>query len=156
MNTELVVAQDLDIVFHNPSVEKILHYEELLGERPQVDLLTTHVLSGGIYARTIIIPPGVSLVGATHNRDHINILQGDITVTTDVGMKRLVGHHVLPTKAGMKRIGYAHSETVWTTLVYTTETELDKIEDEITPESNKLQTRTLTLPEMSLERLEIM
>ena len=128
-------------LFVNPTEEKIDQYESLLGEMKQVDLNTTHSVSGGVYSRTIFIPAGVSLVGATHSKDHINIMCGDITVTTDTGMKRLTGYNVFATKAGMRRVGYAHTDTYWTSVIHTTETDIFKIEKDITPDSHKLQTR---------------
>lgn len=128
-------------LFVNPTEEKIDQYESLLGEMKQVDLNTTHSVSGGVYSRTIFIPAGVSLVGATHSKDHINIMCGDITVTTDTGMKRLTGYNVFATKAGMRRVGYAHTDTYWTSVIHTTETDIIKIEKDITPDSHKLQTR---------------
>jgi hypothetical protein len=141
-------------VFSNPSEEKVSSYEAMLDNMPQVDLQTTHHLSGKIYSRTIFIPAGVSLVGATHNKDHMNVMVGDITVTTDTGMKRLTGYNVFPTQAGMRRVGYAHSDTYWTTLVHTEETELDKIEEDLTPDSHKLQTRKLALQSKPVNTLE--
>jgi hypothetical protein len=84
----------------------------------------------------------------------MNVMVGDITVTTDTGMKRLTGYNVFPTQAGMRRVGYAHSDTYWTTLVHTEETELDKIEEDLTPDSHKLQTRKLALESKPINTLE--
>ena len=111
---------ELVSLFSNPSLKKVDAYEKALSEMPQVDLKTTHSISGGVYSRTIFIPAGVSLVGAVHSRDHINVMCGDITVTTDDGMKRLVGYNVFPTQAGMKRVGYAHLDPYsgWLSLLY--------------------------------------
>ena len=108
---------------------------------PQAEIITTHVLSGGMYARTIRIPAGVALTGAVHKTDHINIVQGDITVMTDEGMRRLTGQHVLPTKAGMKRAGFTHSETLWTTICKTDGADIASIENGLVDEPERLQTR---------------
>jgi hypothetical protein len=143
-----------EIVAIPPDKEKIDRYEFLLGQMPQVDLNTTHCVSGEVYARTIFIPKGVSLVGVTNSKDHINIMCGDITVTTDSGMKRLTGYHMFPTKAGMRRVGYAHEDTCWTTVVHTKETDLKKIEEDITPDYDKLQTRKLGIPYKEIKLLE--
>lgn len=124
-----------------------------LPQEQQTQFKTTHALSGGVYARTIFIPAGSRLVGAVHNKDHINVLVGDISVLTDDGAARLTGFHVLPTGAGMKRAGYAHADTTWTSLIRTDLTDLEAIEDEITPESEKLQTRRLGIAYAKLEVL---
>jgi hypothetical protein len=132
-----------DLLVRDAIIEKVKVYEELLTQLPQVDLNTTHALAGEVYSRTIFIPAGVTLTGAIHNKNHINIMCGDITVSTDTGMKRLRGYNVFPTKAGMKRVGYAHADTYWTTVLQTKETELSKIEEDVTPEYAELQTNTL-------------
>lgn len=121
---------------------------------PQVDLRTEHALSGGVYARTIHIPAGTALTGATHKKDHINVVQGDITVTTDTGPVRLTGYHVLPTAAGSKRAGFAHADTTWTTLCATELTDIEEIEDELVEESARLQTRQTEIPHTHFDALE--
>lgn len=121
---------------------------------PQVDLRTEHALAGGVYARTITIPAGTVLTGALHKKDHINIVEGDITVTTDEGPLRLTGYHVITVKAGSKRAGFAHSDTKWTTVCHTELTDIEAIEDEMTDESARLQTRQLALPTTLINELE--
>jgi hypothetical protein len=134
-----------DMAVRDAIIAKVDNYEKILSQFPQVDLNTTHALAGEVYSRTIFIPAGTTLTGAIHNKNHINIMCGDITVSTDTGMKRLRGYNVFPTKAGMKRVGYAHADTYWTTVLQTKETELSKIEEDATPEYAKLQTNTLGL-----------
>jgi len=114
-----------------------------LGALPQVDVQTSHVLAGGIYARSITVPAGASLVGATHKRDHITVMQGDITVWNEGVAQRYTGSHTFPTKAGAKRAVYAHADTVWTTLCRTDETELEAIEADLVEDAEHLQTRGL-------------
>jgi len=134
--------------------EAIKRLEELILQVEQTDLQTKHCLSGGVYARTIFIPAGTVLTGASHKKDHLNIVFGDVTVTTDLGMERITGYRVLPTKAGMKRAGFAHADTYWTTICETKNTVIEDIEDEMTDESEKLQTRVLALPATEFKELE--
>ena len=128
------------------SNETVLKLDDEFRKMPQVVIELQHQLSGGMYARTGIIKAGCCLIGAQHKTDHINILYGDISVSTDDGVKRLTGYHVLTTKAGNNRVGVAHSDTVWTTVCKTDETELDRIEDELVVESDRLQSRSPALP----------
>ena len=123
------------------SNDAVSQLESIVLTVPQVDLQTQHKLSGGMYARTIFIPAGTVLTGATHKRDHINVMVGDITVSTDEGMRRLTGFNVLETKAGMKRCGFAHADTQWTTISRTDLVVVEDIEDELVVESERLQTR---------------
>jgi hypothetical protein len=137
-----------------PRRESVERLERAVLQLPQVDLKTTHCLNGGLYARTIFIPAGTVLTGAVHKKDHINVLQGDISVSTDEGMKRLTGHHVLPTKAGMKRAGFAHADTYWTTICPTDETDLEEIEADLVEEAERLQTRNPLIEHAPLALVE--
>lgn len=123
---------------------------------PQVDLSTSHVVHGGMCARTIVIPAGTILTGALTNADNICVMCGDITVTTDDGPVRLTGFHVLPAQAGFKRAGVTHADTYWTTVWPTSLTDVDAIEDEMTSESGQLQTRRdgITYEGESIPQLE--
>lgn len=138
-----LAVKEAQKVFENPSMDKILKFEEELGKLPQVDLQTQHSVTGGVYARTVLIPAGCAVVGAIHSKDHISVFIGDVTCTTDEGMKRMTGHHVFPCKSGIKRVVYAHINSIWTTCIKTDETELDKIEKDCTIEYQKLQTLRL-------------
>jgi hypothetical protein len=129
---------------HPGPAEYRAHVERLEGialAMPQVAIPTEHVISGGMYARTITIPAGVVVTGAAHKTDHINVCQGDIEVLTDEGPKRLTGLHVLATKAGMKRAGYTHAETRWTTICRTEQTDPRAAEEELVEQPETLQTR---------------
>ena len=123
--------------------------EQLGRELPpdqQVVFETRHYLNGGVYGRELFIPAGSWLVGAEHAQDTLNVVIGDITVTTDTGVRRITGYQTLPSAAGTKRAGFAHADTFWITFARTDETDLEAIEDGLTPESDKLQTRQVALP----------
>lgn len=124
-----------------PTPDQVRVLEDALKQLPQVDLQTTHVLYGGMCARTIFIPAGTVLTGALTNIDNICVVQGDITVTTDDGPQRLTGFNVLPAARGAKRAGVAHADTWWTTVHRTELTDIEAVEDEMTDESAQLQTR---------------
>ena len=115
--------------------------ERQMAELPQVDLGTTHVVHAGLYARTIVIPAGTVLTGALTNCENLCVISGDISVSTDEGLQRLTGYHVLPARAGFKRAGWAHADTHWTTVVATELTDIEAIERMATDEADLLQTR---------------
>lgn len=137
------------------SREKIERLESYLRNVPQVDLQTKHYISAGMYAREITIPAGTVLTGAAHKFDHLNICHGDIIVWTEDGMKRLTGHHTMASRAGAKRVGMAIHDTVWTTIHRTDETDIEKLEEMLTDEAERLQTRRLGLPQHVQELLEV-
>lgn len=123
-----------------PDPERVRALEAALIGLPQVDLLTKHLVHGGLYARTILIPAGTVLTGALTKRANVCVVFGDITVTTDDGTQRLTGFHVLPAQPGAKRAGVAHADTWWVTLMRTDVVDLDDIEREMTDEAANLQT----------------
>lgn len=123
----------------DPATVRALERHILAG--PQVDLGTQHLVHGGMYARTILVPAGCVLTGALTNADNVCIVSGDITVTTDEGPKRLRGYHVLPAQPGFKRAGIAHADTHWTTVIATELTDVHEIENAFTDEADMLQTR---------------
>lgn len=135
--------------------DNIAKAEAYLLTLPQVDLQTKHSISGGMYARTIFIPAGTTMTGATHKTDHLDVMQGDVMFTLGDGeTKRLTGHHVLVTKAGAKRIGHAHTDTIWTTICRTDLTDIQEIESELVVEAEQLQTRQFALEGRDVYKLE--
>jgi len=128
--------------------ELVRQFEAAALTLPQVHITTEHVLHGGMYARTIRIPANTMLTGAMTSCDNLCIVSGDITVTTDDGARRLTGFHVLPAKAGAKRAGITHADTCWTTLIPTNVATVTEAEDQLTGESDMLQTRR---PEIAYE-----
>jgi hypothetical protein len=112
-----------------PSRESILKLEAAMLEHPQVEMEVIHHFSKGIYARELRIPKGTVLTGKIHRHEHLNIISaGDITVMTESGMQRIRAPHTLLSLPGIKRAGYAHEDTVWTTIHATEETDLVKLE----------------------------
>lgn len=108
-----------------------------------VELETWHHFADGLVARTILIPAGTVLTGAAHKAEHLNICHGDIEVTTESGVRRLTGYHVIPALAGAKRAGMAYADTYWTTVHLNpgNEQDLEALEDALVEDSNMLQRR---------------
>lgn len=92
--------------------------EAEMREQPQVEMPPTHLFSPGVYARQIVIPAGTLLTGKIHLHDHLNIVSaGEISVWTEAeGVRRIRAPFSFIAKAGTRRLGYAHAETVWTTI----------------------------------------
>lgn len=111
---------------------KILALEDAMRQMPQVEIPPVHYFSKGLYAREIFIPKGTLLTGKIHKTEHLNIIsKGDISVVTEEGTKRIQAPFTMVAKPGTKRVGYAHEDTVWTTIHATEETDLEKIEHEL-------------------------
>jgi len=114
------------------TVEKIFRLEEEILKQPQVILPLRHYFAKGMYAREMFIPKGTVLTGAIHKTQHMSVIsQGEISVMTEDGIKRLKAPHLLVSEPGMKRAGYAHEDTTWTTFHVTEETDVEKLEAEL-------------------------
>lgn len=112
--------------------EKIAWFEQWLLRERQEEFPATEQLVDGLYLRTIVIPEGSVLTGEIHLRGHVSVVDGDITIATEDDTKRLTGHHILISKPGMKRVGWAHAKTTWTTIHATALTEIARIPETLT------------------------
>jgi len=115
-------------------------------KEPQVDIPTVGRHAGGIYAREIIIPAGTALTGRIYRDDHFDVMvYGDVTVSSDDGIKRLEGFHIFKGNKGKKRAGYTHKETKWITFCVSSEMSDDECLDALTCSSFAQLETTLTL-----------
>tara|TARA_R110000782_G_scaffold209894_1_gene298050 strand:- start:118 stop:957 length:840 start_codon:yes stop_codon:yes gene_type:complete len=117
--------------------QKILDYEKIAKEMPQVDIPVNHYIHGGMYGREITIPKDTILTGMIYKFDHFDIMiSGDITVSTDgEEPKRLTGFNVFNGLSGKKRAGYAHEDTHWITFHPSEGVNGDEIQSDLTAES---------------------
>lgn len=96
--------------------------------KPQESIKPVHIFVNGMCSRSIMIPAGQKVMGRIHLTDHLNIMCGDITVYSEDGECRLTGYHVVPSRAGTKRLGVAHADTCWTTVLHTNLTTAEEVE----------------------------
>lgn len=97
--------------------DAVKRYEDMLIQLPQLDMPVEHFFGDGVYVRKLILPKGACATGRIHKYDHVSIVvSGDMTIwTEESGVHRVTGHSVVEVKAGMKRAGVAHEDTVWLT-----------------------------------------
>ncbi len=108
---------------------KIFAAETFMKQQPQLNLQVVHHFSEGVYARELHIPAGTILVGEIHKFKNLNILSyGSMQVSTEEGIVKVEAPFTVVSPAGTKRIAYALTECVWTTIHGTCETDLNKIE----------------------------
>lgn len=108
---------------------------------PQTPIKTDHVLHGGMYARTILIPAETVLTGALIQVPTMLIIVGDALVTRDGASVRLTGHHVLPAAAGRKTAFVTIADTHVTMMFPTAARTVEAAEAEFTAEANGLMSR---------------
>lgn len=111
---------------------KILALEAKLRGLTQIECPVKHHFAPGVYMRELFIPKGTTLTGKIHKTEHLNILsQGELTVWTEDGMKRLTASTVIKSQPGIKRVGYAHENSVWITVHHNMDDgqDVEKIEE---------------------------
>lgn len=116
--------------------ESIMRLESIMlnMKSAQIELPVKHHFSPGVYMRELFIPKGTTLTGKIHKTEHLNILsQGELSVMTEDGVKRLKASTVILSKPGIKRVGYAHEDSVWITVHKNEDEERDpdKIEERL-------------------------
>ena len=112
--------------------EKIMALERELRKYSQLEDQVTHHFAPGVYARELFIPAGALLTGKIHKTEHLNIIsQGTISVSNMGKSITISAPHIMVSKPGTKRAGYAHTDTVWITIHPTEETDLLKIEEQV-------------------------
>ena len=104
---------------------------ELKASGEGIELPVNHHFSKDVYAREMIMPKGVLLVGKIHKYQNLNILaSGEVSVLSVDGVKRVKAPYTFVATAGAKRVIYSHEDTVWVTIHGTGETDVDKIEEQ--------------------------
>ena len=105
-----------------------------LGEPAQNE--PCHRFSDGVYARELFIGAGELIVGKKHKTEHFNIIsKGDISIATQEGVMRVEAPYTFVSKAGIQKIVYAHTDTVWTTIHKTDLTDIPTLEREMVEEA---------------------
>ena len=103
--------------------------EDAIRNEVQHEIEPVHYFANGLYCREITIPKGMCLTGKIHKTEHINIIsKGDISIITEDGTARIKAPHTIVSKPGTKRAGYAHEETVWTTIHPAETRDLEELE----------------------------
>ena len=83
---------------------------------PQVEMPVDHDFCNGLYARTMHIPAGTILTGATHREESFFLVRkGELIVSTDNGPQTIGPGDMSISKIGTKRAGIALTDVEVTT-----------------------------------------
>lgn len=140
--TDLAVIAPRIPAMSPAAIDKVRQLESLASERPQVAIMTEHVLHAGMYARTIRIPADTMITGVLVKLATLLIVQGDAVayIGEDEPM-RLRGYTVLPASKGRKQAFVALAETHMTMLFPTAARSVEEAEHEFTDETDILLSR---------------
>lgn len=109
---------------------RILSLQERMEKMQQVDCPVKHHFSGDSYAREILLPAGSLVIGKIHRHSHVNVIsQGECMVLTEDGVRHLKAPLTFISMPETKRVVYAITDVIWTTIHVTRETDLEKIEN---------------------------
>tara|TARA_R100000935_G_C2730754_1_gene121858 strand:+ start:114 stop:620 length:507 start_codon:yes stop_codon:yes gene_type:complete len=106
-----------------------------------------HRFVDGMYVREIFTPKGQVFTTAIHKKDHMYFfMQGELSILSEDGIKRLKAPYYGVTTAGTKRVVYVHEDTIWVTIHETKAKTVDEvIEDVIAKDFND--------PKISIENM---
>lgn len=128
-------------------LEAVNKAEAAVGSLPQIDVITAHVIHGGMYARTVRIPAGAVVTGAQLKVATLLVIHGDADVFTGDGWVSISGFGVLPGSAGRKQIFLMRSAVEMTMIFPTQAQTVEEAEGECTDECGKLMSRKSTIDE---------
>ena len=113
----------------------LLAEQERTGTAPP-EIPIRHEFATGLYAREMTMPVGALVIGKIHKHDHLIIVsKGSVSVMTEDGLQTFTAPAMQWYRAGVKRVLFAHEETVWTNLHPTTLTNLEAIEADTVAET---------------------
>lgn len=109
--------------------EKVFEMEAAMFAMPQVELKHVDYFSKGVYARELHIPAGVTLTGKIHKYENLNILsKGKMMVSVDGEMVAVEAPFTVVSPPGTKRVAYAVTDCIWTTIHGTDSRDVEEIE----------------------------
>lgn len=115
MSNEIELAKEDLIKTTEKMRSKIIDLEKtILASGQSIHIEPKHYFANNLYAREISIPKGIVLTGKIHKTEHLCVLsKGKVSVWTDEGMKTLEASSVVHSMPGIKRVLYAHEDSVW-------------------------------------------
>ena len=123
------------------AINNVRQLQEIELKKPQVDIETWHILHGGMYARTIMIPANTRLTGALIKIATVLIASGDFTVYINDEVIEKKGYHVFAASSGRKQAFIARTDTYLTMIFATNAKTVSEAEEQFTDESALLSSR---------------
>lgn len=112
-------------------MSNLVQIEKDLAQLEQIDLITNHIFSDGVYMRELHIPKGTFIIGKRHKHKTINILtKGKMTIYDEDSTFEVSAPFTAVSEPYTKKAGYAHEDSIWVNIHPTNETDLDIIEEQ--------------------------
>lgn len=123
------------------AIEKVRLVQNAMLKLPQVDLPVHHILHGGMYSRSLVIPAGVAIAGAFIQVPTTLVVSGNVTVYANDQAYEIDGYQVLVASASRKQVFVAHADTNMTMTFATDAKTVEDAENEFTSEPELLASR---------------
>jgi len=108
-------------------IDKVKALQVEVSKLPQYEPKTKHYFHGGMYCREVFRHADVLIVGKVHKKEHFYlVVSGTLAITTDDGVQKITGPHLLCSKPGTKRAVYALTDAICMTFH---RVESDNVED---------------------------
>ena len=132
------------------SIDLAYKIQDIVLAEPQVNIHTDHSIHAGVYTRTIMIPKGVTIVGALIKISTNLIVNGHVHVFLGDHERELKGYNTLYASANRKQAFIAKEDTYITMFFATSATSVEEAEKEFTDDhellmSNNIDDNTITL-----------
>ena len=125
------------------ALDNVRAMEKLVGLAPQYAVETHHVIHGGMYCRTILLPAGHILTGALVKVPTMLTINGCVGVYLgDAGCVEISGHAVLPASPGRKQVFVSHTDTYISMAFATNAQSVEEAEGFMTDEIDNLMSRS--------------
>jgi hypothetical protein len=111
----------------------------MLLDTSDIECTTKHHFSDGVYVREITMPTGSVILGAEHTTTHFNIISKGACILLDLDegtRTEIIAPCTFESKAGVRKLLYIVEECVWSTVHVTNETDVEKLEAELTTMSD--------------------
>ncbi len=114
-------------------IGRIFDLEDALKSMPQHEMEVHHHFAPGVYMREMRAPAGVCATGAIHKTEHLSIiLRGRLKVVSTTSEPKIMeSGDIWVSPPGSKRAAIFLEDTVWLTIHPTTETDVDKLGQEL-------------------------
>lgn len=146
MNSQLLAPGSIEVIQHIPpmsdeAVAKVRELEAVALSVPQVATTTQHILHGGVYSRTVLIPKGAMLTGALVEIPTVLIVSGHCIVFIGDENIEIRGYHCFAAGTGRKQAFNALEDTHVTMVFPTPAKTIEEAEDWFTDEAHLLFSR---------------
>lgn len=140
--TNLSVMHNKLPSMNEQALDKVYNFEELNLQNTQIDIETSHLIHGGMYARTIFIPGGTVLTGALIKVPTVLIICGHTLVYTGDETIEFSGYNVIQASAGRKQVFWTRSDVHLTMIFPSNFKTVKDLEYEFTDESDILMSNS--------------